>query len=564
MRDALWTFWEEVYTFSSDLDTLTDNINTEEKHYRYRLDYSSSNLDFPKFPLPDTYTYCSDCSESFPNSILYSEISLPGQTFDNYRSFLSNSTKEIPGDTGEITDLFVKDANLFTHTENNLWRINISPQQLKTGTDTIQVGQGEFLGLTPVKMFDTKEGFAYGGTIDKFASVFAQNSYIWVDRKSSSIFKLDKEIKSISDTGLDRFFSNNVMSDLDSQFQSLACIPYPHQGTSCNKNVGFRACYDPEHHRYILTKKDYKLTDDIMESIQEVNIVDGLLVPSVVGGNPYFNDEGLWVAGGTGDNPGLLRDFNLLDKTISENRCWTMSFSLTDNVWLSYHSYLPNWLYNDSVTFYSHISNFDSNLYRFSWEHNYGEYQTYYLNKFDFIIDFIYKKNPYTEKTFDTVEYSSNVYLESDTDREWIEIPFITFDQMYVYNNNQLSNKKDVFVSNLNPYSENIYNIQEASAHKSRNVWKINRFRDLSVNKLALLEPQFTSDWFQVDYSNQFENGFGYIDKIINPDYISTSKNVYQQERFTDKYLGSRLFFKPVENYKIIFNIQSGLKRDKI
>ena len=39
-------------------------------------------------------------------------------------------------------------------------------------------------------MFDAQDGYAKGGTIDKFANTYAENSYIWLDRRSRNLFKL--------------------------------------------------------------------------------------------------------------------------------------------------------------------------------------------------------------------------------------------------------------------------------------------------------------------------------------------------------------------------------------
>jgi hypothetical protein len=95
-------------------------------------------------------------------------------------------------------------------------------------------------------------------------------------------------------------------------------------------------------------------------------------------------------------------------------------------------------------------------------------------------------------------------------------------------------------------------------------MWKINRLRDLTVNRLNLNEPKFTKDWSELTYQNEYDNGFGYIDKVINPSIIDINKDVYQIERLTDKYLGVRLFFKPLNDYKITLNLITGEKRNKV
>jgi hypothetical protein len=71
----------------------------------------------------------------------------------------------------------------------------------------------------------------------------------------------------------------------------------------------------------------------------------------------------------------------------------------------------------------------------------------------------------------------------------------------------------------------------------------------------------FTNNRLEPTYANYFNQGIGYIDYVVNPLYIDLSKNVYDLERFTDKYLNIRLFFKPIEDYKIVMNLLSTTKR---
>jgi hypothetical protein len=509
--------------------------------------------------------------------LFYSEVSLDSQVQDFYKLFITNSIKSIPSYTGEITNMFVKNSDLYIHTEHNLWKLSVAPQTMKTNADTIEVGQGEFLERDPIKLFNNEDAYSRGGTIDKFTSIFAMGDYIWFDRNSGSVLKLGDGIKSISEKGMSKWFSRNSEVSLDTQFRNLTGLPYPHKGTSCNTNVGYIAAIDPEHDRYMLTKRDYELlpsvTSDLPTALRELTTnPDGTLyVPNVAVGYYYYDNDGFYVGIQAGVDVSLkdqlLAPIDYTDKTLAENKSWTLSYSLKAQAWSSFHSYIPNWLYYDSETFYSFVANATDSINLSTWEHNYGEFQKYYDTKFDFVIDYIYKKNSYAEKTFDSIEYTSNVWSKSTVDDRDIEIPFITFDRFFVYNNNQLSNLKEIDVSNLIPYANTLYDITKATAHKWRNIWKINRLRDLTVNKWpisASTEPKFTKDWSELTYQNEYDNGFGYIDKVINPSIIDINKDVYQIERLTDKYLGVRLFFKPLNDYKITLNLITGEKRNKV
>ena len=581
--DGRWAIWEWLNDIVLSVDSSTkrdelDEIMAKQNIInRYKLDYSSYNSEIPKYQLPSTWDFCSNCSETFPNTLYYSQVSIDSQSQDFYKLFITNAYKSIPSYTGEIQNIFVKDSDLYIHTNHNLWKMSVAPQTMKTNADTIEVGQGEFLGREPVKMFNNEDAFSRGGTVDKFTSIFAMGNYIWFDRNSRSLLSLSNDIKSISDIGMSKWFDRNAEVTLDTQFRNLTGLPYPYKGTSCNVNVGYIAVMDPEHDRYMLTKKDYELLSGIISGMTELttNAAGTLYVPAIVTTPTtyYYDDYGFYVGILAGNDVSLkntlLAPIDYTDKALAKNKSWTLSYSLKSQVWSSFHSYIPNWLYYDSKTFYSFVANATDGINLKIWEHNYGNFQTYYGNKFDFVIDYIYKQNSFQDKTFDSIEYTSNVWLKSTPDDTDIEIPFITFDRFFVYNNNQLSNLKTIDVSNFVAYANTLYDITKATAHKWRNIWKINKLRDLTVNKWPIsgsTEPKFTKDWSELTYSNEYNNGFGYIDKVINPAIIDITKDVYQIERLTDKYLGVRLFFNPGDalDYKITLNLITGTKRNKV
>lgn len=553
-----------VYPFDTMKDMLrvqTDELKAElrediEHFYRYRLDFSSDNRTRMYFPLPDAFDYCSECVDNFPHTMYYSGLSLPDQQNDNYRLFEENSSGEISSDSGKIIDLFVKEMSLFIHTEGSLWRMNLSPQELQTTNDTLQIGQGTLFTAKPVKMFDNQQGFARGGIEFKFSGRFCDDKYLWVDSSSRRIYMLDSGFKEISEIGMKRWFKENLTLYAREQFKSLSKYDYPYLNTACERSIGFVACFDPKYNRYIVSKKDYKVHDSIMQQMQELPTDPLLLVP-----NSYYYDKNGWYFY---DGNGLILTYLDLDNPlIAEVKGWTASFSLTDLSWTSFHSYRPNYLFNNNETFFSYASNLNFN--RTIWTHNKGNYQTYYGEKQDFIFDYINVNNPYVDSTYDNIEYASNVFKYNPAKLNWIEEQFITFDRFYVYNNNQVSNLKTLTVKNLTSYYDTQnYSVLNSSVHKDRNIWKINRVRDMSVDRDLNVNSMFSSDWNDANYRNLFFPNLGSIDHVLNAAYININKNVYQQERFTDKYLGVRLFFKPQDDLKIVTNVFSNLKRNRI
>lgn len=536
--------------------------------HRYRLDYSADNVLRKNLSLSDANEYCSTCSEKFPNTIRYSGNSLTSQLPDYYRKFAENNVQEVPTDTGEITNIFVKDSSLMVHTKGSLYRYNLAPQELETNNDVVKIGSGSLGTAKPQKLFDNQQGFSRGGTEFKHASVFCDDVYIWIDNISKKIFSITNQVEEISAAGLQRWFKTNLELVLRQQFRSLPMInntiDYPVLNTICENSIGFSAVYDPEYKRYILTKKDYKLTSTFIENL----LYDSYAGNPPVGLNPYqigllyYNINGFYVANSTS----TLKPYSLdsSDNNLVENLSWTISYSLLDKAWVSWHSYRPNFMYNNNKDFFTYSVYAPYNLY--IWKHNMKKYfQTYYNNKFDFIIDYVYKsKNAYTDYTFSTVEYSSNVYAFNEDKKHWVEKQFVTFDKLYCYNNNQITGLKEIVANNLLNYGRPEFFHDSVTANKDRNIWKINQLRDYSINRLDNIanNSMFSNDIF--DTSIYYSPSLGYIDKVINTNYIDLTKNPYKLERLTDKYMSMRLFFKPEEDYKIVLNMLAGLKQQRV
>ena len=567
--------WDSIHesVYEATLELREDNplSTTVEQFYHYRLDYSKDNTSRYYFPLPNVYRYCTDCSNRYPYTIFYSDTSFPEEQKDAYRIFKVGNNRTIPGDTGEITNLVVKEQQLFTFTLNNLWRFNVSPQQLKTDIDVVQIGQGEFLGTLPVKIFDNKQGSPRGGCEFKFSGAYGDDSYIWVDNLSGRVYELTQGIKEISLAGMKRFFKNNLLLKFKEQFNSVTINAilgyttgreYDIFSTAAGMGVGYIGNYDPQYNRYIIHKRDFTITEAGLDNDGLLRIKGFAPQPNTLYIDPITN---VFYNGNT-----IITSFEEYPEFF-KNESFTLSYSIQDKVWVSFHSYLPSFMYYDFDTFYTNYGN-NVKLSNISWKHNVHNYTSYCEEKFNFILDYIQAgKNPYQENVFDTVEFTSNTFEWDPVAENYKEIQFTTFTQMYVYNNNQISNLKDLIVSNLNPYQHIQFNTNTAYVNKDRNYWRIKKFRDMSVNRLTSPESLFSKDWTNVDYTNYFTTpGLGFIDKIINPNIIDLNKNGYKQQRFTDKYLGVRLFFDPKDengnplNYKINFNISSDLTRNKI
>jgi len=480
--------------------------------YLYNKDYSKSDSVKPYFSLDINFEYCKDCREQFPTRIIYSEQGNQEQTRDTYRIFLANNYRDLPAHTGELTNLFINFDELYAHTKQSLYKIVTKPYQINTDQTTLYVGTGEFFSVPPRELISTTYG--YGGSNCKWGTITTEFGTVYIDDLTGKIFQLsigDKGQsinKEISSQGMRNWFEENLEINFNKQWQRLFNENYEKNNQPALINgIGFLTTYDPRHKRIIITKKDYRILEE-----------------------KTFNPS---------------RPFNLTDTTRFENLSWTISYSLLNEAWLSFYSYLPNFYFNDANTFYSSrnsVNNkydtLDINL-SMMWKHNEGEQQKFYNKKQDFIIEYI-DRNPITD-SLDSLYWLSHTQLYDSLMKYYSEVEDVTFTKGMVYTPVQSSGKFTI-VPETNPYQNiNWSNTQKMCKRTDRN-WKLSGIRDLSIKSNV---PSLTSKW--QDIKSYFIND-GYIDKIQNPDLINVNKNMYELADIKDKIKFIRLFFENKEN----------------
>lgn len=481
-------------------------LNTYIKNkYLYNKDFSKSDSVKPYFSLDLSYEFCKECREEFPNRITYSEQGTQEQKADNYRIFLANNYRDLPANTGEITNLFINFDEMYASVKHSSpYKIITKPYQISTDQTTLYVGTGEFFSVPPRELISTEYGYA--GSQCKWGTKSTEYGTVFVDDVTGKIFLLGEGLKELSLKGMRNWFEENIQINLNNQYKKIKGIDYPYNNQPALKNgIGFFTAYDPRHKRIIITKKDYECLN-----------------------TNRFND---------------LEIMNVEDKTIFKDLSWTISYSFLQDSWVSWHSYLPNFYYNDSNNFYSSINTIPK-----TYRHDKYNFQTYYGVKKPYIIEYVLNKDSQITKTLDDVSYLSKVE-ELDIDRNyWIDKDYETFDNILVYNSYQSSGIKDI-VSQRNSDPFITINSSDVIASKNEKTWKLNNLRDITIDRN---KPLFTSRWsdIQTDY---------YIDKVPNQLVLDENKDAFELERFRDKYHIVRLYSNNSNNYKITTDLSTTL-----
>jgi len=488
----------------------------------YNPAYSKQAETKKYFTLSDRYQYCSECEEIFENRIIYSENAFEEERVDYYRIFLANNYKDLPAATGEITRLFVSYDNLQALTERTMYVLYTNPNQIQTDTENVFVGTGQFLSLPAKELVNTDYG--YMGCSQPQAVKVTENGVIFLDTTSNSVFLIgnvasrfnaqanyESPVKQISLKGMKNFFENNMSLEFNKAYKNKYGVDYPlYNQPSIKNGIGFHIGYDLRYKRLLITKIDYKPLS--------------YTFPNKPPNNYDFN------------NPVLF-----------ENKSWTISFSLMTSSFVSFHSYTPNFYSNDSLTFYSSSHN-DNYL----WKHINNNFQKYYGNKYNYIIDYIIKDNFTQTFTLETLNYLHQIESDENVYGGSRSIQDVTFNDMIIYNSYQSTGKKQI-TNKVNPFTT-VTSPNNVYATNNENTWSISNIRD-EVNNLNF--PLFTDLW-------QYTQSSYPIDKVPYTFAFQPTKSVFELEMLRDKYFGVRLFFNTPEDYKMIFDISSITKNPSI
>ena len=250
---------ENVYDTGAAGPTVVSVIE-DENYYDINDDYLKECTENAYFPLGPLFDYCNaiNCGEDFPHRIAYSTQSFQDSQQDNYRTFLANNYRDLPGNRGEIWDLFTLNNVLYVQTEESLWKVLPSTQMSTLNDTTVYIGTGEFFTNPPVEVLESQTG--YMGNQSQWATIISENGMFWPDARQGKVFGFNTQPTDYSIKGLRNWFENNMNMEIYDQYLAIFGTPFPSiDNPAAPHGAGYLGVYDPRYVRYILTKKDYLL-----------------------------------------------------------------------------------------------------------------------------------------------------------------------------------------------------------------------------------------------------------------------------------------------------------------
>ena len=379
-------------------DTITWTQQTfvpiyNDNKFQYNNVYSKPNRENQGYILNQDFKQTiEDCKVLHPNRIIYSQQDLDqNDRFDGNLIFLANNYHDFPKSGGKITIVKgIENSKVLVIQEDQASVFNsyISSNNIQIDQTSLQGDNKIFNAQIPSQYIKTDLG--YGGS-QTSAFIATEFGHFWVDNKRGSVFQMQDSIKDVVKPEDSWWFKEHL------PFQILRDFP----DTDINNNYkyfGMAITYDAKYKRVLFTKRDAILLTQYKNKI-------------TLEGNDFvlkISDSESQIVLPT-------------DSQYFCNKSFTISYSVLEQAFTSFHSYTPNYYIPNQQYFQSGInySTTQDEAELGLWSHNILEksFTCFYGKKYPFIIEYVTKSN-LKNNVLNSVQYKaeSRVYNNGNGD----------------------------------------------------------------------------------------------------------------------------------------------------
>jgi len=229
--------------------------------YDINKDFQRRNKQKMYYCIPITHKCCSECENSFPKRIVYSQQSFAEERTDNYKVFLPGNYTDIGGETGDITYVSYQGQDAFmVFTEEGLWQFAASRQQhVNPVTQVVSfLGTGDFFNTPAQRVTKNDTNICFGS---KHQTSFCNTpaGLFWYSEHDNAIYTFaDKmPVDIFKQAGMGKFFEREGRLKTDSEWYKRYKTEYPFKDNpSSELGTGYVLGWDNKYGRLLITKKD--------------------------------------------------------------------------------------------------------------------------------------------------------------------------------------------------------------------------------------------------------------------------------------------------------------------
>lgn len=472
--------------------------------------YVSYGVMLPRYYDPEKF---STCFTYRPSRVIYSLPQQDEGVKDNWRVYLANNYRDFGSPITSIKPVNRNGALFMMARQSPLQFIGVDQLQTDAGTK-ITVGDGGLFNQALQNLVNTDESYEYGSCQSKFAVLGTVHGVFWVSQNQGKVFQYAGQMKEISRDGMKWWFAKYLPSELLKVYPDYPLRDNPVQG------IGVQMIYDNINEIIYITKKDYK------PRRRDLIYDNGGFYAMVNGIKTYF-------------------PFTRTD--VWENASWTISYDPKNQMWLSFHDWIPSFLIPGKGHFMS--VNIDS-----IWKHNVrcDRYTNFYGIDYPFEVEFVSATGQQVN-SMRNIEYLMEAYRFHNDCADKFHVLDANFDQAIVYNSEQVSGVLELELkSKTNPISMLNYPQVRAQSiginySKEENKYRFNQFWDITRDR-----GEFQG--VNVPMFNTAANGYQYS---VNPQYVNYNKPVLERKKI--RHNVNRVLLRKLrsDDLKMIFKISN-------
>jgi hypothetical protein len=358
----------------------------------------------PADPIPTTQ----------PNAVIYSLPAFNLQNFDNWQYFLpANYFSFNESDFGTLNSIHKIDQDrigfLFTKSSPYI-SMGRDFLQLEGSGRKITIGDGGLFAQDPREVLPSDTNF--GACTSRYAFSNTHRGRFYPSENQGRIFNFDG-LDDISQAGVSFWCKNYMPIFLYKYFPDYPQIENPVSG------VGYLTVFDSFYETVYICKRDFTPKRELIKDIT------------------YDKTKGIFMFKGAKISMRDTRYFNDVS--------WTLSYSIIDKSFISWHDWHPDWVIQTD----NHFMTVKDNTV---WKHNeaFDSFCNFYGTDYPFEIEYLSASGRNVE-TIRNIEYFLEVYEYKNFGRDRYYVKDIGFDGLIVHNSEQISPSLDLVLSPENP-----------------------------------------------------------------------------------------------------------------
>ena len=550
---------------------LVTTLKEGEQQYKYRGivmgDLTYQNLDYIRENKEEQFYMDSEelkKNQKLETRIIWSENSKEEDLQDYFRIFKANNYKDLQSTFGAILDLTVTRNLCFVFCENTVLYLRQSQQERVNNEIVTMVGSGSYFEQDPVQVMGEGNQLILGSDF-QFSHINVNGTIFYMSEKNKNCFIINGSSAAVPIPGLTKFFNNNLDFIWAKQNEAAGNKFWFKQAAYHPLYQGIIMGYDKENKRILITKKE------IIDANSEFQIYLPLSLNSLAGPSisfqtvNFFPDflinngyilENRWNVSYPNGFIGIPLIIDLKSQqssyahTPADATNFTLSYSLANRAWSSFHSYLPTqYLTIPNSLFITQIANAQSIPKSLIAKYENSNYLKYLARDLTMEIEVILAQSPlvpliteYLKIFFEYPEDLNNNYKQ-------------TIASVHAYNNYMSTE-----VINLVPTKESAVGAQNFFQQVTQNKtttrnelgWDINTIRNKKQdNKYP---PFYVAETYQKSFT-QFLTDLtnNPLKKItfVEANFIDANKDWSKQEMMRGNYIAVR--FKTSQHRLILF-----------